>query len=96
MRQRDDEETLLSTRSTDPSTPVVKVIREIPLPWLLGLAGIGIVMVVTSYLKLETLTTDMKKVLAAQDTTKDQLRDLQYEMRELRTRVTSLEAKEKP
>ncbi len=86
----------MSTRSTDPSTPVVKVIREIPLPWLLGLAGIGIVMVVTSYLKLETLTTDMKKVLAAQDTTKDQLRDLQYEMRELRTRVTSLEAKEKP
>ena len=96
MKQQDDEETHLNARSTDPTTPVVKVIREIPLPWLLGLAGIGIVMAVTSYLKLETLGTDMKKVLAAQDTTKDQLRDLQYEMRELRTRVTSLEAKEKP
>ena len=96
MKQQDDEETHLNARSTDPTTPVVKVIREIPLPWLLGLAGIGIVMAVTSYLKLETLGTDMKKVLAAQDTTKDQLRDLQYEMRELRARVTSLEAKEKP
>ena len=84
------------TRSTDPSTPVVKVIREIPLPWLLGLAGIGVAMAVTSYLKLETLGTDMKKVLAAQDTTKDELRDTKYELRELRNRVTSLEAKEKP
>lgn len=96
MKQRDDEETHLNARSTDPSTPVVKVIREIPLPWLLGLAGIGIVMMVTSYLKLETLTTDMKKVLAAQDTTKDQLRDLQYEQRESRARISALEAKGKP
>lgn len=93
---RDDEEILhVNARSTDPSTPVIKVIREIPLPWLLGIAGIGIVMSVTSYLKLETLGADMKKVLAAQDTTKDQLRDQQYEMRELRARVVILESKEK-
>lgn len=85
----------MNARSTDPSTPVIKVIREIPLPWLLGIAGIGIVMSVTSYLKLETLGADMKKVLAAQDTTKDQLRDQQYEMRELRARVVILESKEK-
>lgn len=80
-------------RSTDPGAPIVKVTREIPLPWLLGLVGTCIAMAVTSYIKLDMLGLDMKKVLAAQDTTKDQLRDLQYGARELNNRVTALEAK---
>lgn len=86
----------MNARSTDPNIPVVKVIREIPLPWLLGLAGIGIVMAVTSYTKLETLGVDMKKVLAAQDGTKDQIRDLQYQQRESSARISALESKGKP
>lgn len=93
----------MGLRNTDPAAPIVKVTREIPLPWLLGALGLVAIFGVGSYYtqlrhgeQLATLIDDMKKVLAAQDNSKEKLRDVEYEVRELRNRVTALEAKEKP
>ena len=83
----------MAIRSTDEQPPIIHVAREIPLWQLMVAAATLAFTAVTSYVKLDTLGADMKKVLSAQDDTKEKLRDLQFEFRELRSRVVILETK---
>lgn len=90
-------------RSTDPNAPVIKVVREITI-WQMGTAAaLAVGFAAAMYYgqqrqgeKLDALTVNGEKVLAALDSTKDRVRDLEYEAKNLRERVTALEARKTP
>lgn len=99
MSKPTDDEVNMSLRNSDPAAPIIKVTREIPLPWLISLVGSGFLIGATVFFtqirqgeKLDSVITDVKTVLKSQDDTKEKVRDQQYELRELRTRVTALES----
>ena len=78
--------------------PPIKVTREIPLPWILGLLGAFFVFAATMYFTqqrqaelLVELKAQVQKLVDGQDVkgAKDQDRDL--DIRELKGRVAALE-----
>jgi uncharacterized protein HemX len=93
-----EHEQMTPHRSTDPSAPVIKVVREITV-WQMGTAAALVVSFAAAMYygqqrqgeKLDALTINVDKVLQAQDNTKERVRDLEYEAKTLRERVTKLE-----
>lgn len=82
----------------NPPGTIFKVTREIT-PWQLGTAvGIAAVFVATVWFtlqaqgqQLQTVATDVKQVLAIQQTAEKTTIDLQYEIRDLKRRVGDIE-----
>lgn len=81
-----------------PEDPPLKITREIPLPWILGVLGAFFIFAATMYFTqqrqaelLVDLKTQVQKLVDGQDVkgAKDQDRDL--DIRELKGRVAALE-----
>lgn len=97
MNQHDDfrETSPMNTRISDPP---IKITREIPLPWLLGLMGAFFVFFAGMYFQqqrqgelLENMQKQMQKLIDSQDTKnqKDQERD--FDIRSLKDRMSRIE-----
>lgn len=95
MTDHSESQNVTHHRSSDPP---VKITREIPLPWILGLLGAFFVFAATMYFNQQRqaelmveLKAQVQKLVDGQENklAKDQERDL--DIRELKGRVAALE-----